>query len=64
MSVMFGYAELANEVTEGVASFELVLVGIELVELAAAVNEVAAAVDELEESSRLVHGLEDDGIRC
>ena len=58
MFVLFGYAELENEVTEGVASLELVLVGVELVEVAAAVDEVAAAADKLEESPKLAHGLE------
>ena len=56
MSVLFGYAESGNEVAEGVASLELVLVTLELIEVAAAATELAAAAEESEELSGLEHG--------
>lgn len=33
ISVLFGYAELGNEVAEGVASLELALITLELIEV-------------------------------
>lgn len=51
MSVLFGYAESGNEVAEGLASLELALITLELIEVA-----VAAAAEESEELSGLAHG--------
>ena len=53
-SVLFGYAELGNDVADGVAPSELELIELELVEAATAATEVAAAVEESEELSELL----------
>ena len=47
MSISFGYTESGNEVTEGVISLKLILIKLELVEIAAAAVEVNVAAEAL-----------------